>query len=82
MKRETLIARLKDIVGEENVLFSEMDLTLYGYDASMERGRPDAVVLPGSTEEVSPVQQKKWPRSWRWPMRTRFPFLAGDQGLI
>lgn len=55
MKRETLIARLKDIVGEENVLFSEMDLTLYGYDASMERGRPDAVVLPGSTEEVSQI---------------------------
>ncbi|MGD9033050.1 MAG: FAD-linked oxidase C-terminal domain-containing protein [Desulfobacteraceae bacterium] len=55
MKRETLIARLKDIVGEDNVLFSEMDLTLYGYDASMERGRPDAVVLPGSTEEVSKI---------------------------
>jgi glycolate oxidase len=55
MNRETLIARLKDIVGEDNVLFSEMDLTLYGYDASMERGRPDAVVLPGSTEEVSQI---------------------------
>jgi glycolate oxidase len=55
MNRETLIARLKDIVGEDNVLFSEMDLTLYGYDASMEKGRPDAVVLPGSTEEVSQI---------------------------
>ena len=55
MKREELIERLQDVVGEENVLFSEMDLTLYGYDASMERGRPDAVVLPGSTEEVSKI---------------------------
>ena len=55
MKRETLIARLRDIVGEENVLLSEMDLTLYGYDASMEKGRADAVVLPGSTEEVSQI---------------------------
>ena len=55
MNRETLIARLKDIVGGDNVLFSEMDLTLYGYDASMEKGRPDAVVLPGSTEEVSQI---------------------------
>jgi len=55
MNRETLIARLKDIVGEENVLFSEMDLTLYGYDASMEKGRPDVVALPGSTEEVSKI---------------------------
>jgi glycolate oxidase len=55
MKRETLIARLEEIVGKENLLASEMDLTLYGYDASMERGRPDAVVLPGSTEEVSQI---------------------------
>lgn len=55
MKREDLIKRLQDIVGEDNVLFSEMDLTLYGYDASMERGRPDAVVLPGSTEEVCQI---------------------------
>jgi len=55
MKKEELFARLKEIVGEENVLFSEMDLTLYGYDASMERGRPDVVVLPGSTEEVSRI---------------------------
>lgn len=55
MKREELIKRLQDIVGEENVLFSEMDLTLYGYDASMVKGRPDAVVLPGSTEDVSQI---------------------------
>lgn len=55
MKKEELIDRLKGIVGEENVLFSDMDLTLYGYDASMERGRPDVVVLPGSTQEVSKI---------------------------
>lgn len=55
MERGELLASLKDIVGEENVLSSEMDVTLYGYDASLERGRPDVVVLPGSTEEVSRV---------------------------
>ncbi|UCF56186.1 MAG: FAD-binding protein, partial [Deltaproteobacteria bacterium] len=43
------------IVGAEHVLTSEMDLTLYGYDASTEKGGPDVVVLPGSTEEVSQV---------------------------
>jgi glycolate oxidase len=32
-----------------------MDLTLYGYDASLERGNPDWVVLPASTEEVSGI---------------------------
>ncbi|RJR27279.1 MAG: FAD-binding protein [Desulfobacteraceae bacterium] len=55
MERTELIASLKEILGEENVLASEMDLTLYGYDASLEKGRPDAVVLPGSTEEVSRI---------------------------
>jgi len=55
MKKKELIDCLQDIVGAEHVLTSEMDLTLYGYDASTEKGRPDVVVLPGSTGEVSQV---------------------------
>ncbi len=55
MEKQTLIDRLKTIVGPEYVLNSEMDLTLYGYDASLEKGKPDVVVLPKSTEEVSGV---------------------------
>ena len=47
--------QLQAAIGEENVLFSEMDLMLYEYDAFLERSRPDVVVLPGSTEEVSQV---------------------------
>lgn len=55
MEKQTFIDRLKAIVGPEYVLHSEMDLTLYGYDASLEKGRPDVVVLPNSTEEVAGV---------------------------
>jgi glycolate oxidase subunit GlcD len=55
MEKQTLTDRLKGIVGPEYVLHSDMDLTLYGYDASLEKGRPDAVVLPNSTQEVSGV---------------------------
>jgi glycolate oxidase len=55
MERGDTIERLKEIVGPDHVLTSEMDLTLYGYDASLVRGRADMVVLPGSTEEVSGV---------------------------
>lgn len=55
MERSELISTLQNMLGEPNVLASEMDLTLYGYDASLERGRPDVVVLPGSTEDVSRV---------------------------
>ena len=55
MNKEDLITKLQEIVGSENVLFSDVDLTLYGYDASLEKGRPDVVVLPGSTEDVSAI---------------------------
>jgi len=55
MDRQTLIARLREIIDPDYVLSSDMDLELYGYDASLERARPDVVVVPGSTEEVSKV---------------------------
>ncbi len=55
MERERMVDELAQIVGRENVLVSEMDLMLYGYDASLYRGRPDCIILPGSTEEVSKI---------------------------
>ncbi|MBW1941574.1 MAG: FAD-binding protein [Deltaproteobacteria bacterium] len=55
MKNADIVSRLEEIVGPEHVLSSDMDRTLYGYDASLEKGQADAVVLPGSTEEVSRV---------------------------
>ena len=55
MSTQELIDQLQKIVDPDYVLSSEMDLTLYGYDASLERDRPDVVVLPGSTQEVSGV---------------------------
>ena len=55
MDAQELIDRLQEIVGPENVLATQMDLMLYSYDASLEKGKPDVVVLPGSTEEVSKI---------------------------
>ena len=55
MDAQTLADRLGEIVGPQNVLSSQMDLMLYSYDASPEKGLPDVVVLPGSTEEVSKI---------------------------
>jgi glycolate oxidase len=55
MERGNMVEELAQIVGRENVLASEMDLMLYGYDASLYKGRPDCIVLPGSTEEVSKI---------------------------
>ena len=50
-----MIDRLKEIVGPEYVLTSDMDRALYSYDASLEKALPDVVVLPASTEEVSKI---------------------------
>ncbi|MBI4940971.1 MAG: FAD-binding protein [Actinobacteria bacterium] len=47
---------LRGIVGERYVLTSDGDVEVYSRDATpLFRGRPDAVVLPASTAEVSAV---------------------------
>lgn len=55
MDKQELIKKLKEIVDPNYVLTSEMDLALYSYDASLEKSKPDVVVLPDSTEEVSKI---------------------------
>jgi glycolate oxidase subunit GlcD len=72
MDKQDLVARLKEIVEPEYVLSSDMDLALYGYDASLDRGMPDAVVLPGSTEEVSRVLSVGY--------REKIPIVARGHG--
>ena len=49
------IRELKKLLGPGAVLHRPEDLLLYEYDASIEKGPPDAVVFPSSTEEVSRV---------------------------
>ena len=46
---------LAKVVGRQNVLTEPADLLLYSYDSSTAVGRPEAVVFPGSTEEVARV---------------------------
>lgn len=72
MVKTVLIERLMEIAGSGNVLASDMDLTLYGYDASLERGKPDVVVLPGTTEEVSRVVSLAY--------ENRIPVIARGSG--
>jgi glycolate dehydrogenase FAD-linked subunit len=55
MDRMLLIDHLAEIVGPEYVLSSDMDLELYGYDASLIKARPDVIVIPDNAEEVSRV---------------------------
>jgi len=50
-----LIRALQKIVGRQNVLTQPADVLLYSYDSSTAVGHPEAVVFPGSTEEVAKV---------------------------
>jgi glycolate oxidase len=50
---QTLIRELENILGTLAVLYGPEDLLLYEYDGSAEKGRPDAVVFPTTTAEVS-----------------------------
>ena len=57
MVSATIIKELEQIVGRENVLTSVEDLVAYSYDGTSVEHRPDAIVLPNNTEQVSRVMQ-------------------------
>ncbi len=46
------LAAVEEIVGPRGYLDKPEDLTLYEYDGSIDKARPDLVVFPQSTEEV------------------------------
>jgi glycolate oxidase len=46
---------MKSLLGVENVLDKQEDLSLYEFDGSVEKGRPDMIAFPRTTEEVSQI---------------------------
>jgi glycolate oxidase len=50
-----LARELERLLGASSVLSQPEDLLLYEYDGSVEKGRPDLVVLPTTTEQVSQI---------------------------
>ncbi len=54
-RKAEVVQALSNLLGERYVLHSPYDLTLYEYDASIDRGKPDIVVLPSSSEEVAEI---------------------------
>jgi glycolate oxidase len=67
-----LARELARIVGRKRVLSSPADLVLYSFESSIHRGRPRAVVLPDTTEEVV--------RIVRLAGRMGIPFIARGAG--
>jgi glycolate oxidase len=54
---KSIIIALQKIIGEDGVLSSPEDLAVYSYDGTFAEHRPDVVVLPRTTEQVSQVVQ-------------------------
>lgn len=50
-----ILTQLKTITGKGGVLTTPEDLAVYGYDGTFEDHRPDVVVLPQTTEQVSRI---------------------------
>ncbi len=55
MMDKNIIAQFEKITGKDGVLTTPEDLAVYGYDGTFEDHRPDVVVLPRTTEQVSQV---------------------------
>jgi glycolate oxidase len=53
MMDKNIISQLERITGKDGVLSTPEDLTVYSYDGTFEEGRPDVVVLPRTTKQVS-----------------------------
>jgi glycolate dehydrogenase FAD-linked subunit len=54
MKAE-IVRELEGLLGAEAVLSNTDDLVMYEYDGSVEKARPDVVVFPVNTEQVSRI---------------------------
>jgi glycolate oxidase len=53
VRNSALIRELQGAIGRRWVLHEPEDLLVYEYDATIERGLPEAVVLPSTTAEVA-----------------------------
>ncbi len=51
---------LSAIVGKKHVLFEPEDLVAYSYDGTFAEQRPEIIVQPDSTEQVSALMQVAW----------------------
>ena len=55
MEKGRMIDELNRLIGKEKVFGSDMQIRLYEYDAALLRSKPDCIVLPATTEDVSKV---------------------------
>ncbi|KLU60586.1 putative FAD-linked oxidoreductase [Peptococcaceae bacterium CEB3] len=57
MQDRSLVSSLQTAVGRENVLTKKEDLICYSYDPTPNHHLPEAVVIPGNSDEVTQVMR-------------------------
>jgi glycolate oxidase len=60
MLEERSLKHMRSIVGKKHVLTAPEDLVAYSYDGTFAERRPEAVVRPETTEEVSDIMKVAW----------------------
>jgi glycolate oxidase len=70
--KKSILRKLRSIVGEKYCTDSDIVLVCYSYDATALRYMPDAVVFPGTTDEVAAVM--------RLANEERFPVIPRGAG--
>jgi glycolate oxidase len=60
MISKQVLKELQTIVGKQHLLTEPEDLVAYSYDGTFAERRPDVVVNPDSTEQVSQVMKVAW----------------------
>jgi glycolate oxidase len=53
----TIVNKLKEIVGEDNLIESEIDLICYSRDMSVHQGVPEVVVFPEKTDQIQEIMK-------------------------
>ncbi|MFZ0053126.1 MAG: hypothetical protein WAK96_15225, partial [Desulfobaccales bacterium] len=55
MDKEQVRDALRRIVGKDNVLWKDVDLVVYGYDAGLAKGRADLVAFVENSDQVAQI---------------------------
>ena len=73
-----VLDHLKKTVGEKNVLTDELSLSLYAYDCSLSRTRPDAVIHLHYSAQIAPVVQTLYTHNIPFVVRASATNHAGS----
>jgi glycolate oxidase len=76
----TRVRELEQIIGPKNVFTAVEDLVSYSFDGTFAEHRPDVVVQPATTQEVSRIlalaDREGWPPVWQ---PHRFPLAVASR---